>query len=35
VADGYVRLRDALGRQGVTHRAAAAILDALPLTPSA
>ena len=34
VADGYERLRDALGRQGVTHRAAAAILDALPTSPS-
>jgi lipid-A-disaccharide synthase len=30
VADGYQRLRQALGEQGVTRRAAAAILDALP-----
>ena len=34
VADGYERLRDVLGRQGVTHRAAAAILDALPTSSS-
>ncbi|MEY4297087.1 MAG: hypothetical protein RLZZ423_266 [Cyanobacteriota bacterium] len=30
VADGYRRLREALGAPGVTRRAAAAILDALP-----
>ncbi len=30
VADGYQRLRQALGEPGVTRRAAAAILDALP-----
>jgi lipid-A-disaccharide synthase len=30
VADGYQRLREALGEPGVTRRAAAAILDALP-----
>ena len=31
LAEGYGRLRSALGEPGVTRRAAAAILDALPL----
>ena len=35
VLDGYQRLRQALGEPGVTQRAAAAILDALPNSPSA
>ena len=35
VLDGYQRLRQALGEPGVTQRAAAAILDALPKSPSA
>jgi lipid-A-disaccharide synthase len=35
VADGYQRLRQALGEPGVTQRAAAAILDALPNVTSA
>ena len=35
MADGYRRLREALGQPGVTRRAAAAILDALPAAPSA
>jgi lipid-A-disaccharide synthase len=35
VAAGYQRLRQALGEPGVTQRAAAAILDALPISPSA
>ena len=30
MADGYRRLRQALGEPGVTRRAAAAILDAVP-----
>ncbi len=34
VADGYQRLRQALGEPGVTRRAAAAILDALPAAAS-
>jgi lipid-A-disaccharide synthase len=34
VADGYRRLRSALGEPGVTQRAAAAILDALPPLPA-
>ena len=33
--EGYRRLREALGQPGVTRRAAAAILDALPADPSA
>ncbi len=35
VVDGYQRLRRALGEPGVTRRAAAAILDALPAAASA
>jgi lipid-A-disaccharide synthase len=35
VAEGYQRLRQALGEPGVTRRAAAAILDALPQAASA
>ena len=35
VAEGYQRLRQALGEPGVTQRAAAAILDALPNATSA
>ena len=35
VVEGYQRLRQALGEPGVTQRAAAAILDALPTSPSA
>ena len=34
VEDGYQRLRQALGEPGVTRRAAAAILDALPAAAS-
>ena len=34
VEDGYQRLRQALGEPGVTRRAAAAILDALPVAAS-
>ena len=33
--EGYRRLRESLGQPGVTRRAAAAILDGLPATPSA
>ncbi|MEY3963668.1 MAG: hypothetical protein RLZZ106_923, partial [Cyanobacteriota bacterium] len=33
VADGYQRLRQRLGEPGVTRRAAAAILDAVPAAP--
>jgi lipid-A-disaccharide synthase len=34
VEDGYQRLRQALGEPGVTRRAAAAILDAMPAAAS-
>ena len=34
IAEGYRRLRQALGEEGVTRRAAAAILDALPAAAS-